>query len=97
MLWTETDCRIWRELRGHEDPFEGMGDQIVRTRSSITAPLFKVDPFNVTKNGNRSNEIAVMDDENPAPTEVRNSVHFLLPPPPTRLPEEEEDWSDVST
>lgn len=98
-------------MRGEEDPFEGMGDQSFRTRSSVTAPIFKTDPFNI-KNAvdaaavAANNEVAVIDDENAPPlnSEIpaqRNSDENHIPPPPpppsTIFAEDEvDDWSDVS-
>ena len=98
---TDVGDRIWRDLRGEEDPFEGMGNQSFRTRSSVTAPIFKVDPFNVKNGINANNEFAVIDDEpHPAPNSdahvPRNSDEHIPPPPTMFAEDDEEDWSDVS-
>ena len=112
MAWGQTaDGRIWRELRGDEDPFEGMGDQSFRTRSSVTAPIFKSDPFNIKSAAAAvvaaNNEVAVIDDEGPVPSATAEDCHAqknsdannVLPPPPSSsifVEDDVEDWSDVS-
>jgi len=101
---TDVGDRIWRDLRGEEDPFEGMGNQSFRTRSSVTAPIFKVDPFNVKNGHDANNEVAVIDDDHAPNSDdhvppPRNSNDHILPPPPPMTmcaEDDEEDWSDVS-
>jgi len=78
-----------------------MGDHSFRTRSSVTAPIFKTDLFNVRNGNNGNNEVAVVDDELPATNSedhapLRNSDDHIPPPPTIFAEDEEDDWSDVS-
>jgi hypothetical protein len=79
------NSRIWKEVRGDEDIFEGAGDLSLRTRSSVTAPypFSRVDPFHTEiKSWSAMNEVAVVDEkeENEEAAEQ----------------EEDCNWSDVS-
>jgi len=85
LWWDWTNSRIWKEIRGDEDIFEGTGDKSFHTHSSTAqSPFIRIDPFHsdeemrVAKIRRALNEIAVEDrmDEHPD-TEVDN-------------------WSDVS-
>lgn len=60
---SRTDSRIWKEIRGDEDIFEGLGDQSFRTASSATAPspFIRLDPFHTESFNNVANEAAVED------------------------------------
>jgi hypothetical protein len=76
-----TDCRIWKDVKGDEDIFEGSGDKSFRTHSSTAqGPFIRVDPLwseeeaRVVKAQSQMNEVAVEEEHE----------------------EEEETWSDVS-
>jgi hypothetical protein len=56
--------RIWKEVCGDEDIFEGMGDGSFRSRSSNPfTPFIHLDPFRADRMRNSGNEIAVNDEE----------------------------------
>jgi len=76
--------RIWKEINGDQDIFEGMGDKSFLTHSSTAQiPFIRVDPFQrdeemrMAKTRRALNEVAV-EDEGDA------------------TQESEDNWSDVS-
>src|SRR5579859_36942 len=78
------DYRIWKEIKGDEDIFEGTRDKSFRTQSSTAqTPFIRVDPFHsdeemrVAKIRRALNEVAVEDKAD----EIQDT---------------EDDWSDVS-
>jgi hypothetical protein len=80
-----TNCRIWKEIKGDEDIFEGTGDKSFRTHSSTAqSPFIRIDPFHsdeemrVAKIRRALNEVAIED---------KTDEHQDT---------EEDNWSDVS-
>jgi hypothetical protein len=79
------DFRIWKDVKGEDDIFEGVGDRSFRTHSSTAqGPFIRSDPFwsveeaRVAKARSQMNEVAVEDTQD------------------EQEQGDEETWSDVS-